>query len=394
MSQAPALRITVLVENSAPPALRAEHGLSLWLEYRGACYLLDAGQSGAFAENADRLGIDLTRARLAVLSHGHYDHAGGLAVFCARNAEAPVYCRPEALGRCLHHAGGKPDREIGIPQAVLSACAARFRPVEGVVEAAPGLWLLPHTTPGLTERARRTGMYRAGADGLTPDDFAHEQTAALEMGDGLVLLNSCSHGGMDNVVREAREIRGGGVEAVVDGRRVLAGNARWLRENGVHFEPDGCEGTLVHVAVDGRYAGHIVIADRIKEDAGAAIQALRRAGVRRLVMLTGDKREVAERTARALGLDDVRAELLPDGKVEQLIALGWTGEHNPCPVLEQGGLVYLGSRDGKVARVTAVPPYEVRQEAVGTSAVNRFTPLPDGGVLFTVIDGGIFLFQP
>ncbi len=119
-------------------------------------------------------------------------------------------------------------------------------------------------------------------------------------------------------VREAREIRGGGVEAVVDGRRVLAGNARWLRENGVHFEPDGCEGTLVHVAVDGRYAGHIVIADRIKEDAGAAIQALRRAGVRRLVMLTGDKREVAERTARALGLDDVRAELLPDGKVAEL----------------------------------------------------------------------------
>ena len=119
-------------------------------------------------------------------------------------------------------------------------------------------------------------------------------------------------------VREAREIRGGGVEAVVDVRRVLAGNARWLRENGVHFEPDGCEGTLVHVAVDGRYAGHIVIADRIKEDAGAAIQALRRAGVRRLVMLTGDKREVAERTARALGLDDVRAELLPDGKVAEL----------------------------------------------------------------------------
>ena len=119
-------------------------------------------------------------------------------------------------------------------------------------------------------------------------------------------------------VREAREIRGGGVEAVMDGRRVLAGNARWLRENGVHFEPDGCEGTLVHVAVDGRYAGHIVIADRIKEDAGAAIQALRRAGVRRLVMLTGDKREVAERTARALGLDDVRAELLPDGKVAEL----------------------------------------------------------------------------
>ncbi len=84
----------------------------------------------------------------------------------------------------------------------------------------------------------------------------------------------------------------------------------------------------------------------------------------------------------------------PDGKVERVIALGWTGEHNPCPVLEQGGMVYLGARNGKVARVTAAPPYEVRQEVVGTSAINRFTPLSDGGVLFTLIDGGIFLFQP
>ena len=126
--------------------------------------------------------------------------------------------------------------------------------------------------------------------------------------------------GRSSAERTALRARGWGRAAggARGGRRVLAGNARWLRENGVHFEPDGCEGTLVHVAVDGRYAGHIVIADRIKEDAGAAIQALRRAGVRRLVMLTGDKREVAERTARALGLDDVRAELLPDGKVAEL----------------------------------------------------------------------------
>ena len=113
---------------------------------------------------------------------------------------------------------------------------------------------------------------------------------------------------------------------------------------------------------------------------------------RESIGLSGDGRIVYGKTMK--GELALMAAASPDGKVEQLIALGWTGEHNPCPVLEQGGLVYLGSRDGKVARVTAVPPYEVRQEAVGTSAVNRFTPLPDGGVLFTVIDGGIFLFQP
>ena len=113
---------------------------------------------------------------------------------------------------------------------------------------------------------------------------------------------------------------------------------------------------------------------------------------RESIGLSGDGRIVYGKTMK--GELALMAAASPDGKVEQLIALGWTGEHNPCPVLEQGGLVYLGSRDGKVARVTAVPPYEVRQEAVGTSAVNRFTPLPDGGVLFTVIDGRIFLFKP
>ena len=214
MTRNPQLRITVLVENSAPPWLRAEHGLSLWLEYRGECCLLDAGQSGAFAQNADRLGIDLSRARLALLSHGHYDHAGGLAAFCERNAQAPICCRPEALGRCLHRAPGRPDREIGIPQTVLAACARRFRPVEGAAEVLPGLWLLPHTAPGLERRARQTGMYRTGPDGPVPDDFAHEQTVALELEEGLVLLNSCSHGGMDTVVREAR--------AALPGRRILA----------------------------------------------------------------------------------------------------------------------------------------------------------------------------
>ena len=75
------MRITVLIENSAPEGLVAEHGLSFYLEYRGGRYLLDAGESGAFLLNAQRLGVDLSRVEAAALSHGHYDHGDGFTAF-------------------------------------------------------------------------------------------------------------------------------------------------------------------------------------------------------------------------------------------------------------------------------------------------------------------------
>ena len=94
------MKIIVLAENTAPEGsgLKPEHGLSLYLEYAGKKLLLDAGASGCFADNAERLGVDLAAVELAVLSHGHYDHAGGLARFFQLNTSAPVYYRRGADG--------------------------------------------------------------------------------------------------------------------------------------------------------------------------------------------------------------------------------------------------------------------------------------------------------
>ncbi len=119
-------------------------------------------------------------------------------------------------------------------------------------------------------------------------------------------------------VSDVEEIAGHGVKALVDGRTVLAGNARLMRREGV--EPDGGEpaGTVVHVALDGVYAGYLVISDELKEDAAAAIAALKREGVRKAVMLTGDAEAAAARAADELGLDGYHAGLLPDGKVEKI----------------------------------------------------------------------------
>ncbi len=117
-------------------------------------------------------------------------------------------------------------------------------------------------------------------------------------------------------IEEAREESGHGVSARVSEHLVLVGNDRLMAEHGTAWHNCDLTGTILHVAVDGEYVGHIVIADVVKEDAAAAIADLHAAGVRRCVMLTGDRQDVAEAVAARLGIDEVRAQLLPQDKVE------------------------------------------------------------------------------
>ena len=122
-------------------------------------------------------------------------------------------------------------------------------------------------------------------------------------------------------VRDIREISGNGVTAVVDGVQVAAGNMRLMRE--MQVEPVDCHvaGTIVHAALDGKYAGHIAIADVLKPESARAVAALKENGVKTTVMLTGDRAAAAAQAARDLGIDIVKSELLPGDKVEQVEAL-------------------------------------------------------------------------
>ncbi len=117
---------------------------------------------------------------------------------------------------------------------------------------------------------------------------------------------------------EVEELSGRGLRAEVDGRSVCVGNDKLMEEIGVKWHPCHRIGTTVHVAVDGTYAGHIVISDEVKPDAKEAIQALKQQGVRKTVMLTGDAKAVGEGVAQELGLDQVYTELLPADKVERV----------------------------------------------------------------------------
>lgn len=122
-------------------------------------------------------------------------------------------------------------------------------------------------------------------------------------------------------VTDVEEISGHGVIATVDGVRVAAGNAKLMKKVGVEAEACGEIGTVVHMAVDGIYEGHILIADRIKPHAKEAIHALKKAGVKKTVMLTGDVKHVAEKVAEELAIDGVYSELLPGDKVQKVEAL-------------------------------------------------------------------------
>lgn len=122
-------------------------------------------------------------------------------------------------------------------------------------------------------------------------------------------------------VRDVREISGQGMEAVVDGRNVLVGNGKLMAAHDIAFTATDVPGTVLYVAADGTYLGAIVIADTVKPDAARAIADLRAAGVKKTVMLTGDRTPVARAVAAELGIDEVHAELLPQDKVAEVEAL-------------------------------------------------------------------------
>ena len=148
---------------------------------------------------------------------------------------------------------------------------------------------------------------------------------------------------------EVEEIAGHGIKANVEGHTIHVGNTRLMELINVKWHEDNHIGTIVHVAIDGEYAGHIVISDQIKEDSARAIQELKKQGVTKTVMLTGDRQDVARYVAEKIGLDEYHAELLPIDKVshvERLLKdkpvgtqLAFVGDGiNDAPVLARADL--------------------------------------------------------
>lgn len=119
-------------------------------------------------------------------------------------------------------------------------------------------------------------------------------------------------------IKSTEELSGRGIVAIINGKNVLVGNEKLLNENNIEFEKNNDIGTILYVAIDKKYVGNIVIADKIKEDAKDSIMSLKKSNIKQAVMLTGDRKAVGENVAGILGIDKVYTELLPDGKVEKV----------------------------------------------------------------------------
>ena len=162
-------------------------------------------------------------------------------------------------------------------------------------------------------------------------------------------------------VEEVEEIAGRGARALVNGKTICVGNAKFMEEIGAGYKNCHHAGTILHVAIEGRYAGHIVISDVVKDHAVSALQSLKDCGIDRMVMLTGDSEAVASQVARELGIKEFHADLLPADKVLQVEALmdrnrklAFVGDGiNDAPVLSRADIGIAMGAMGSDAAVEA-----------------------------------------
>jgi 7,8-dihydropterin-6-yl-methyl-4-(beta-D-ribofuranosyl)aminobenzene 5'-phosphate synthase len=206
---------TVLIENSSGSArLTAQHGFSCYIETAGRKILLDAGQDDAFSRNAAVLGKKLDAVDFAVVSHPHYDHAGGIQAFCALNKTAPVYTfwnKKDEYFSTTHSARGQAARPIGFPLKEKDRDRIVSLGKHEITELAANVWFLPatvhsHHTPF---KDKTLFIKRDGQPGISSDTFDDEGILVIEIerngAPELILFNSCSHNGVVNSIESVKK---------------------------------------------------------------------------------------------------------------------------------------------------------------------------------------------
>jgi 7,8-dihydropterin-6-yl-methyl-4-(beta-D-ribofuranosyl)aminobenzene 5'-phosphate synthase len=206
------ISITTLCENTAgQPDVLAEWGLGVLIETDDTCILLDAGASISIGQNSDRLGVDLRKIDKIVLSHGHFDHTGGLPVLLNKvKKEVEIIAHPDIWEPKYHRREGKPDRYIGIPyqRRELESLGARFVLTPEPVKLSENMMTTGEVPLATDFEQIDSGLYIKTPDGWAPDQVLDDLAILIKTESGLVVVLGCAHRGMINTLYRAREVAG------------------------------------------------------------------------------------------------------------------------------------------------------------------------------------------
>ena len=219
------MKIVTLVENTCGrEGCIAEHGLSVYIETQKHKLLLDAGQTDAVVKNAETLGIDLLAVDTVILSHGHYDHSGGIMPFAQINPNARIIMQSKAAEP--HYNG---ERYIGIDTAILGLPNVRL--IDGDVWLDDELFLFSGITGRRCYPQGNRKLTRIENGEKVPDDFAHEQCLVIKQDGKSLLLSGCSHNGILNILDRYKEIFGSDPDCVITGFHMM-------KKDGEHTEEE------------------------------------------------------------------------------------------------------------------------------------------------------------
>ena len=220
-STAHTVKITTLVNNTMPRPLRSEHGLSCWIEYAGRNILFDTGQTDALIHNAELLDVDLSTTDIVVLSHGHYDHTGGLTAILKTAPNANVYLHTDAPKVRYSHPPGKPPKNISMPSDTCDKIAESFPKGRVFYTAQPtriGANIqVTGEIPRMTDYEDTGGPFYLDEHRRQADLLTDDQAMLLESAKGLVVVLGCAHAGLINTLEYAREITGQPIYAAIGG---------------------------------------------------------------------------------------------------------------------------------------------------------------------------------
>jgi 7,8-dihydropterin-6-yl-methyl-4-(beta-D-ribofuranosyl)aminobenzene 5'-phosphate synthase len=199
------MHLVTLVENTTRREdLIAQHGLSLYLVSHGKQILFDMGQDKTFHHNAVKLGIDISDIDYAILSHGHYDHCGGLSIFLQYNSSAPIYLG-SGCDKLFYSERPEKYRYIGLDNNLLKENEGRFHWVAKSCEVDSGIHLISDFHMGESRPGGNRGLLIREGGKYNPDPFAHEILLVICEPDGIILATGCGHSGILNMVLAAKK---------------------------------------------------------------------------------------------------------------------------------------------------------------------------------------------